>query len=177
MSKALIPASVLCLFLSGLGYCQKHTGVEAPNQPINGEYIALENMPSVSPDDPGVKWFHENTLLVRNNEAILDMVPVSIKGGEKSYSASDGGFLAYRGRFIQKDGQMLVELRLFQSDYIAFPAGRDPYKEIKTRAVKLMSGQIDIDGVRYRPTTMGTKRSNELLRLLTEQPMDKPASR
>jgi hypothetical protein len=34
MAKALIPA-VLRLFLSGLGYCQKHTSVEAQNQPIS----------------------------------------------------------------------------------------------------------------------------------------------
>ncbi len=174
MSKALIPA-VLCLFLSGLGYCQKHISLEAQNQPINGEYVALEKMPSVSPDDPDVKWFHENTLFVRNNEAILDMVPVSIRHGEKSYSASDGGSLTYRGRFLQKDGQTFVQLRLFQSDYIVFPAGHDPYKEIKTRGVNLVLGQIDIDGVRYRRKTLDATRSNELLRLLTEKPMDKTA--
>jgi hypothetical protein len=57
---------------------------------------------------------------------------------------------SHRGRFFQKDGQTFVQLRLFQSDYVMIPVGRDPYKEIKTRRVKLVAGEIDIDGVRYR---------------------------
>ncbi|MGZ4975435.1 MAG: hypothetical protein ACXWDN_21960, partial [Limisphaerales bacterium] len=96
----------------------------------------------MSADDPGARWFHENTLLVRHNEAILDMVPVWFKGGKKFYSASDGGFLTYRARFFQRDGEAFVNFRLFQSDYIAVPVGRDPYKEITTRRVRFGSEEI-----------------------------------
>jgi hypothetical protein len=84
--------SLVCLFPLGMSYCQTGNS-SALQQTMDGEYVALEKLPNISPDDPGAKWFHENTLLVRNNEAILDMAPVWFKGGKKFFSASDGGFL------------------------------------------------------------------------------------
>lgn len=141
---------------------------------MDGAYVALESMPNISPDDPGAKWFHENTLLVRNNEAILDMVPVWFKERKKFYSASDGGFLTYRARFFQRDGETFVNLRLFQSDYIAVPVGADPYQEIKTRRVKFGSDEIYIDGVPYRRRAVSEIKRNYLLRLLDEEPLEKP---
>jgi hypothetical protein len=181
MSKALIWVAV-CVLLAGFGYCQKQPALEAQAEAINGEFVALEAMPNISPDEPDAKWFHQNTLLVRNNEAILYMAPVYFKRGNKFYSASDGGFLTYRGRFFQEDGQSFIELRLFESDYIAFPRGSDPYREITTRTVKLASGGIEIEGVRYqrtvlikyRKTVLSTRRRKELLDLLNREPMEKP---
>lgn len=70
----------------------------------DGQYVGLEKMPNLTPDDRDAAWFHENTLLIRNDEAILDKVPVTIRHGKKTYSASDGGFLTYRARFAKKDG-------------------------------------------------------------------------
>ena len=175
MFRALI-ASLACLFLTGIGYCHKDNS-PAATQPTEGEYVALEKMPNVSPDNPGAKWFHENTLLVRNNEAILDMVPVWVKGGKKFYSASEGGFLTYRARFFRQHGQDFINLRLFQSDYIMIPIGKDPFKEIKTRGVKFLSGEISIDDVRYRRKTLNESKKNELLRLLDKEPLEKPAGR
>ena len=103
-------------------------------------------MPNISPDEPYAKWFHQNTLLVRNNEAIVDMAPVCFKRGKEFYSASDGGFLTYRGKFLQKDGQSFIELRLFESDYVAFRRGTDSYKEIITRTVKRTWGTLKSKG-------------------------------
>lgn len=38
----------------------------------NGEYVGLEQMPNPMPDEkPGAKWFHENSLVMRNDEAIF----------------------------------------------------------------------------------------------------------
>jgi hypothetical protein len=142
---------------------------------MDGEYVALEKLPNISLDEPGAKWFHEHGL-VRNNEAILDMAPVWFKGGKKFYSASDGGFLTYRGRFFHKDGQTFVDLHLFQSDYVAIPVGRDPYKEIKTRSVKLVAGEIGIDGVHYRRKALNADESQRLLQLLSHEPMETPAA-
>ena len=169
-------STIFCFVLAGIGYCQKQIS-QAQRQPINGEYIGLGKMPNISPDDPGAKWFHENTLFVKNNEAILDMVPMWIKGGKKFYSASDGGFLTYRARFFQRNGQDFVNLRLFQSDYIMIPVGKDPYVEIKTCSVKFRPGGISIDGVRYRRKTVSESKKNELLRLLDREPLEKPAGR
>ncbi len=168
--------TIVCFVLAAIGNCQKQNP-QAKRQPISGEYIGLEKMPNVSPDDPAAKWFHENTLLVRSDEAILDMVPVWIKGGKKFYSASDGGFLTYRAKFFQQDGKEVINLRLFQSDYIMIPVGKDPYKEIKTGVVKCQSGEIYIDGVRYRRKTLSESKRNNLLPLLDEEPLEKPAPR
>jgi hypothetical protein len=181
MSKALIWIAV-CVLLTSFGYCQKQSAIRAQAEGINGEYVALEAMPNISPDEADAKWFHQNTLLVRNNEAILYMAPVWFKRGKKFYSASDGGFLTYRGRFFQKDGHSYIELRLFESDYVAFPVGSDPYKEITTRIVKLNSGGIEIQGIRYqrtvlikyRRTVLSKSRRKELLDFLNLQPMEKP---
>ncbi len=164
---------ILCLLSAGIGYCQKVSS-QAQHEPINGEYSALEKMSTLSPVDHSVTWFHENTLLVRNNEAILDMVPVWTKRGKKFYSASDGGLLTYRARFLQRAGQAAMDLRLVQSDYTLSPAGKNPNNEIKTRRVRFGSGDIYIDGVRYRPVALNETKRNELLRLLDKEPLEKP---
>jgi hypothetical protein len=80
----------------------------------DGACIGLSKMPSLSPEDPEVAWFHENTLLVENDQAILDEVPLSIRHSEKTYSAADGGFLTCRVRFIVKDGHNVAEMRELQ---------------------------------------------------------------
>ena len=165
---------VITLLLIGVSYCQQErTGPQT--RATDGEYAALEKMANVSPDEPRAKWFHENTLLIRNNEAILDEVPVWFKGNKKFYSASDGGFLTYRARFSRRGEDTVVELRLFQSDYVMLPVGRDPYKEIKTRSVKFVSGEIDINGVRYKRTTISKTKLDALLQMLHTEPMEEVA--
>jgi hypothetical protein len=140
----------------------------------DGEYVGLERMPNLSPEDRDTSWFHENTLLIRNDEAILDKVPITIRHGEKTYSASDGGFLTYRARFIRKDGQSFVVLRLFQSDYIAVPLNKhDRYTEIKTYPVKFVSGRIEFDGVTYKPGALDKIEVDRLVHLLSTEPLEK----
>jgi hypothetical protein len=50
-------------------------------------------MPSEDPHQPDALWCHENTIVVRAGELILDEEPISIRAGKKAYSASDGGFI------------------------------------------------------------------------------------
>lgn len=147
------------------------------NVPSDGEYVGLERMPNLSPEDRDAEWFHENTLLIRNNEAILDKVPVTILHRRKQYSASDGGFLTYRARFAVKDGQIFVAMRLFESDYIMFPRDKhDQYTEIKTYAVKIVSGGIEINGVRYRRTALDKMKLERLIPLLRAEPLEKTST-
>ena len=104
---------------------------KAASTHLSGDYIGMEKMEEYDPEEPDVKWFYENTLIIRENEAILDKTPVYFQKGKKAYSAADGGFMTYRGRFFIKDGKTFVSLRIFKSDYIAFPIGPntcDPYK-------------------------------------------------
>jgi hypothetical protein len=106
-----------------------------PHQ-MDGDYIGLQSMPNISPDEKDAKWFHENKLLVRDKQVILDMSPVYYQRGKKWHSASDGGFMTYRGVFFRKDGEDFVRLRLFQSDYVSFPVGHKPYEELHVYPVK-----------------------------------------
>jgi hypothetical protein len=171
MSKRLL--IILSLLLSVAAQTRDRVNTALANEQVNGDYVGIQSDPSLSPDEPKIKWFHENTLLVRNNEAILDKNPFTVEHGKKFYSASDGGFTTYRGRFVETDGQTVMQLRLFQSDYVAFPVGSDPYIEIKTYSVKFSSGEIEIDGVRYKRRTLNQKRCEELLKLLKEQPLER----
>ena len=145
----------------------------------DGSYVGLEKMPNISPDDPHASWFHENTLVVRNDEAILDEVPVVFHGPKKNYSASDGGFLTFRARFEEKDGEPVIILRMFQSDYVAFPVPVNPqerqdrYKEIKTYPVKLSSDRIEFNGVAYKIAKLQKNELDRLVSLLDAEPLEK----
>ena len=67
--------------------------VAAQHQSIvkDGDYVGLEKMPNLTPEDHAASWFHENSLVIRNDEAILDKVPITIRHGKKAYSPADGG--------------------------------------------------------------------------------------
>lgn len=139
---------------------------------VNADYVGLERMANLTPDDPQTEWFHENTLIVYGSDAVIDEIPITIRNGSKSYSASDGGFLTYRARFFAKDGQEFIEMRLFRSDYFKRPVGRDPYSEIKTYAVKCSPSRLEINGVRYTRKTISKAKHLELLRFLDQEPME-----
>jgi len=141
--------------------------------PRDGDYRGLQKMEySLSPDEKDTEWFHENTLVIRGKEAVLDLVPLSISHGVKSYSASDGGFLTFRGRFFEKDGNTLVALRLFQSDYVGFKVGVDPYKEIKIYPVKYAAGVIEFNGVRYKSAVLKHYDRKNLLKFLSQESVE-----
>ena len=143
------------------------------NGQVNGDYVGIQKDPSLSPDEPGVKWFHENTLVVRNNEAILDKIPFTVEHGKKSYSASDGGFTTYRGRFFQKDGQISVYLRMFESDYIAFPIGGcEPYSKISVFPVTFLPNGIRIEGVVYKNKMLSANTRERILTMLNKERME-----
>jgi hypothetical protein len=153
----------------------QNKGTSARNQSVvkDGDYVGLEKMPNLSPDDRDARWFHENTLIIRNDEAILENVPITIRHGQKSYSASDGGFLTYRARFARKDGLSIIQMRLFKSDYVIFPSDKhDQYTEIKEYPVTLGSDQIEFAGVRYKPSKVEPWKLNLLLPLLGLEPLE-----
>jgi hypothetical protein len=137
----------------------------------DGAYVGRESMPNLTAEDPEAAWFHENTLVIRNDEAILDKVPIVIRRGKKGYSASDGGFLTYRAKFAVVEGKNLVSMRLCQSDYLVWPANKhDQYTEVKTYPMKPVPGGIEIDGVLYRPTKLKKLEFDRLAHLLDTEP-------
>jgi hypothetical protein len=141
----------------------------------DGNYVALEKMPNISPDEPKASWFHENTLVIRNDEAILDKVPVVFLNGKKEYSASDGAFMTFRGRFFTKDGVTLVMLRMCRSDYLVVPLNhpQDRYKEVKTYPVKLSAGRVEFAGVSYKIGKVKQPTLAALLHELDTEPLEK----
>lgn len=142
----------------------------------DGEYVGLERDPTLS-RATGNEWFHENTLMVRNNEAILDKVPLMIRNGTKEYSASDGGFFTYRARFMRRGGQSFVAMRQFRSEYIIFTGDkRKQFTQIETYPVKFISGRIEFDGVTYKPTKLEKSRLGDLLHLLRTEPLVKASA-
>jgi hypothetical protein len=170
----------LVLLLAALqsSYGQTHPATAQENLATasalpNGNYMGLQKMESPTPQDKKTKWFYENTLLIRNGEAILDMVPFSIKKGKKEYSASDGGFMTFRGRFFHKGSQLYVSMRLFKSDYIGFPVGGcEPYSRINISIVKFVQDKIEIQGVLYEPKQLDKKVLEQLQLALSKEPME-----
>ena len=140
---------------------------------LHGDYIGLVKMSSVTSEDIDAKWYYENTLLIRNGEAILDMTPFSIKHKKKEYSASDGGFMTYRGRFFHKGSQLFVSFRLFKSDNIGFPTGGcEPYSKINIYPVKFVKDKIEIQGVLYESKQLDKEALERLQLELSKEPME-----
>jgi len=132
-------------------------------------------MPSVNPEVPDELWYHENTILVRAGDLILDENPVGIREGKKSYSASDGGFITYRGRFLTKKGRLYVSLRPFASDYIFFPIGPkscEAYSRVDIYPVKVTEKGFWINGVLYAPNAIKADRLKELDDELKSEPSE-----
>jgi hypothetical protein len=131
-------------------------------------------MPSENPHEPDAQWFHENTMIVRSGELILDELPLQIRAGEKSYSASDGGFITYRGRFLIKNGRLYVSLRPFMSDYFFFPAGPgscEAYSRVDIFPVKLTEKGFWISGVFYQAQALAPDRLKQMESLLKSEPL------
>jgi hypothetical protein len=138
-------------------------------------YLGLEPLESQSPEIPDELWYHENTIVVRAGELILDENPVGIREGKESYSASDGGFITYRGRFLAKKGRLYVSLRPFASDYIAFPIGPnscEAYSRVDIYPVKLAEMGFWINGVLYTPHVVEADRLKALEGELKSEPFE-----
>jgi len=141
----------------------------------DGVYVGLEPMSSESPREPDALWYHENTIVVKGGELILDENPISIREGEKSYSASDGGFITYRGRFLTKKGRLYVSVRPFASDYIFFPIGPngcEAYSRVDIYPVKVTLKGFWISGVFYAPKTIEADRLKGLENELKSEPFE-----
>ncbi|MGA8089055.1 MAG: hypothetical protein WCA10_17400 [Terracidiphilus sp.] len=139
---------------------------------MSGTYVGLERMESLSPEDPLTNWFHENTLFVENNELILDQNPVTIRKGVKTNSASDGGFLTYRGRIFSTKGGTYAALRLIDSDYIAFRMGPkecEPYSRITVFPVKIANKKTSINGVVYKSKSISAEQRETWTKALADE--------
>lgn len=172
---ASISILLLGLALPACGHVAPGNASTAGPSIADGAYIGLEPMPSQDPHQPDALWYHENTIVVRGGELILDEEPISIREGKKAYSASDGGFITYRGRFLAKKRRFYASLRPFMSDYIGFPIGSgscEPYSRVDIYPIKVTEKGFWISGVLYTPSTIEAKRQNALENELKSEPFE-----
>lgn len=92
----------------------------------------------------------------------LDKQPIRFLKGKKAYSASEGGFLTYRGKFVKRNGETYFSARLFQSEF----AADEDYSTAHTFPVRIFRDGIEIDQVRYRPAELRKKLWDSLVEYL-----------
>jgi hypothetical protein len=142
--------------------------------PLDGYFLGMEEIKKY---EPGEKWFHEDRLLIRDGQAVLDKVPLRLLKGGKQYSHSDGGFITYRGRFFLRDQKLFISLRPFESMYIVFLRTCEPYSKVTVFPVQTTSGNLEFEGVLYHPATFSKEIGEQLALKLRNEPMEYTGTR
>lgn len=90
----------------------------AGDRPINGVYTGWKPLPgmkgtAVASHPEGVTtegaWFRHHRITIKDDTLELIGNPVVIVKGQLLWSASDGGFLIYKGEFYEKEGKLRVK--------------------------------------------------------------------
>ena len=119
MKTLLLLGSLLASLISA---CQPLADRLPVAQAPTGRYVGLAEMKGFPAEKPGDRWYHENIVYIRPDSLFLEGNPVVVhRNGEKTYSASDGGFYSYSGRIDTSGGQLTAHLRLLSHDYIGLP--------------------------------------------------------
>jgi hypothetical protein len=88
--------------------------IESFSQNVKNYYVGLERN-GISYENE--KIFHKNHLLILNDSIYLYKEPIIITNNDTIFSASDGAFYYFRGKLIEKENQLFVELKLMNCDY------------------------------------------------------------
>ena len=89
----------------------------------NGVYKGLERMcwtndkGKVECFDAPHKWYHLNTVYIRNDTMFLYKEPIMIRKKDTTYSASDGAFYYYFGKVYKLDTTLIAKLTMNNCDY------------------------------------------------------------
>ena len=86
---------------------------------IKGSYVAYQKMNKQLSGDSQEVWYSKNSITFKNNAVFFEQSPVSIKNGDASYSASDGGFYYYKGSLKPKGSKFFAHLKFISCDYCA----------------------------------------------------------
>jgi hypothetical protein len=108
------------------------------SQILDGTYIALElnglNVDTSGKVDffmkdsfPNQKWFHRVEVTINGNNIVIRKTPVFTDStGKLWHSASDGGFLTYKGKITKTAGLYIAKTQLSAFDYIGFSTFEPP---------------------------------------------------
>ena len=105
----------------------------------------------------------------------MDENPIYVQDGTKGSSASDGGFITYRGQFLSKNGKFYASRRPFMSDYVFFdigPTACEAYSKVDIYPIKVIEQGFWIDGVLYKANTVDPRRLSELETMLKSEPLE-----
>lgn len=116
-------------------------------EPIPGTYIGWKPRSDLTPDEPGDAWFRVHKLTLKGKGVEIEASPRVIKDGKALASASDGGFLTYKGEIYQRDGTLRVKMRVIKSDYVPEPVGGWPALDLELKNQTEVS--FSLDGVAY----------------------------
>jgi hypothetical protein len=100
-------------------------------QSIDGTFIGLE-LNGLTIDSAGQvyfygvdtfpkqRWFHEVKVIIKSNRITVDKYPVCFDSLGKTYSASDGGFITYRGTLTKLGDVYIARTKMIAYDYLGF---------------------------------------------------------
>jgi len=82
--------------------------------------------------EPGQKWFQQNQLIIKSDQVWLSQDPFYIdKNGRRYSSASDGGFFYWSGRIVNRDGKLVIRMKLINADYVLFNESPGSFREYR----------------------------------------------
>jgi hypothetical protein len=110
----------------------------------DGFYVGLEDMISVSPDKPKLKWYHLTHLTIKGDSVWVHQSPISIYKHDTVWSSSDGGFYSYKGKITIRGGQFFINLKMTKCDYCPVPIDTLRHEKITH---KVMNGRVVGNGM------------------------------
>lgn len=150
-------------FLHLVTFSSMLLAAKAGDRPVNGVYTGWKALPEMKgevvtsvrhPDGRTTQgeWFRQHRIKISDDSLELFGAPVVIIDRELSWSASDGGFLAYRGKFYEKDGKLRIKFTpVFETeegDVLETYGGQDLANEdVEFEPIDLVS--FKLDGVVY----------------------------
>ena len=69
---------------------------------------------------PKERWFYEVWVSIKSNQITISKSPVVFNDSIKIYSASDGGFITYKGPIVKSGDIFFAKVKMHSYDYIGF---------------------------------------------------------
>ena len=98
---------------------------------------------------PYYKWFRLSTIRFRKDSIFLDQSPVAIYKSDTIFSASDGGFFYYKGKYEDLKDSLVLRLVIDHCDYCPVPLKPSKAFSTKTLTAKRNGQDLLINGYLY----------------------------
>jgi hypothetical protein len=133
---------------------------EPMKRPVNGVYTGWEPLPKMK-GQGGADWFRLHRITIRDDALELWGEPVAIKNRELAYSASEGGFLFYKGEFYEKEGKLRVRFKKItetdEGEFIEDYGGSLAQEDFEILRIDLVSFKMGVIVYTLQDQTRSTK--------------------